>query len=149
MKPYEVRDGDYLISTDKSRLDRPFIHRFLSDRSYWAVGISAETVNRSIEHSLCFGLYRAGQQVGFARAVTDGATFAWLADVFIDESERGRGLGKKLVAAVLAHPQLQGLRRILLGTRDAHGLYARHGFAPLAFPDRFMQVENLKGHSRD
>ena len=142
MSPYEIHDGDLVISTNKALLDYPFIHRFLSERSYWAKGIPAETVNRSIKHSLCFGVYRAGRQVGFARVVTDYATFAWLADVFIDESQRGQGLGKKLVPAILAHPQLQGLRRFLLGTLDAHGLYAQHGFAPIKQVDRFMEIHN-------
>ena len=140
MKPYEIYDDNLLISTDKGRLDRAFIHRFLSERSYWAKGIPMETMNRSIEHSLCFGMYRSGRQIGFARAVTDCATFAWLADVFIDEAERSGGLGKKLVSAIMAHPQLQGLRRFMLGTRDAHGLYARHGFKPLEHVERFMQI---------
>jgi GNAT superfamily N-acetyltransferase len=142
MNTYEIREGDLLISTDKVLLDRAFIHRFLSERSYWAKGIPVETMDRSIEYSLCFGLYRAGKQIGFARVVTDCATFAWLADVFIDESERARGLGKKFVPAILAHPQLQGLRRFMLGTRDAHGLYARYGFKPLEYVERFMQIQN-------
>jgi GNAT superfamily N-acetyltransferase len=97
-------------------------------------------VDRALEHSLCFGVYRDGRQIGFARAVTDFATFAWLADVFIVEDDRAKGIGKKLVAAVLAHPRLHGLRRFLLGTRDAHGLYARFGFQPLAHPERFMEI---------
>jgi len=142
MNNYEIRDHDLLISTDQALLDRAFIHRFLSGQSYWAKGIPWETMNRSIEHSLCFGVYRAGRQVGFARVISDFATFAWLADVFIDESERAQGLGKKLVPAILAHPQLQGLRRFMLGTRDAHGLYARYGFAPLEHVERFMQIQD-------
>lgn len=142
MSVYHVQDGDLLISTDQSLLDRALIHQFLSERSYWAKGLPMETMNRSIEHSLCFGVYRAGKQVGFARVVTDCATFAWLADVFVVESERGRGLGKKLVPIILAHPQLRGLRRFMLGTRDAHGLYARFGFAPLEHVDRFMQIQD-------
>jgi len=133
-----------LISTDKTLLDRPLIHQFLSELSYWAKNIPMETINRSIENSLCFGIYRAGRQLGFARVVTDYATFAWLADVFIVEAERGQGLGKKLVPAILAHPQLQGLRRVMLGTRDAHGLYARFGFAPLVHVDHFMQIQDPK-----
>jgi GNAT superfamily N-acetyltransferase len=140
MNSYEIREGDLLISTDKSLLDRAYIHSFLSERSYWAKGIPLETMNRSIEHSLCFGVYRAGRQVGFARVVTDYATFAWLADVFIDESQRGQGLGKKLVPAILTHPQLQGLRRFMLGTLDAHGLYARFGFAPVKQVERCMEI---------
>lgn len=142
MNTYEIHDADLLISTNKALLDRSLIHQFLSERSYWAKDIPMETVNRSIENSLCFGLYRAGKQIGFARVVTDCATFAWLADVFIVESERGHGLGKKFVPAVLAHPQLQGLRRFMLGTRDAHGLYSRYGFGPLEYVERFMQIQN-------
>ena len=140
MNTYETTDGNVLISDDKARLDHSLIHRFLSERSYWAKGVSRETVERSIEHSLCFGLYKAGRQAGFARVVTDFATFAWLADVFIVEEERGGGLGKKLVAGVLGHPELQGLRRFLLGTRDAHKLYEQFGFAPLEYPERFMEI---------
>ena len=140
MQPYEITEGDLLISTDSARLDRALIHRFLSEHSYWARGIAPEVVNRSIEHSLCFGMYRAGRQIGFARAVTDSATFAWLADVFIVEEQRGKGLGKKLVAAILAHPQLQGLRRFMLGTLDAHALYRQFGFGGLKHVERFMEI---------
>ncbi|HUE36802.1 MAG TPA: GNAT family N-acetyltransferase [Candidatus Acidoferrum sp.] len=139
MKPYEITEGGLLISDDKARLDRPLIHRFLSQRSYWAKDAPVEIVERSIEHSLCFGLYKGGRQIGFARAVTDFATFAWLADVFIVEETRGHGYGKKLVAAIVAHPGLQGLRRFMLGTRDAHAFYAQYGFAPLKYPERFME----------
>ena len=139
MKPYEITEGELLISDDKARLDRPLIHRFLSQRSYWAKDAPVEIVERSIEHSLCFGLYKGGRQIGFARAVTDFATFAWLADVFIVEETRGHGYGKKLVAAIVAHPGLQGLRRFMLGTRDAHALYTQYGFAPLKYPERFME----------
>lgn len=139
MKPYEITEGGLLISDDKARLDRPLIHRFLSQRSYWAKDAPVEIVERSIEHSLCFGLYKAGRQIGFARAVTDFATFAWLADVFIVEEARGHGYGKKLVAAIVAHPGLRGLRRFMLGTRDAHALYTQYGFAPLKYPERFME----------
>ncbi len=140
MNTYEITDGDVVISDDKRRLNHALIHRFLSEQSYWAKGVSVEVVERSIEHSLCFGIYQAGRQAGFARVVTDFATFAWLADVFIVEEHRGGGLGKKLVAAVLAHPRLQGLRRFLLGTWDAHKLYAQFGFAPLEYPERFMEI---------
>ena len=135
-----------LISDDPARLDRALIHRFLSERSYWAPGVSPETVNRSLDHSLCFGVYQAGVQVGFARVVTDFATFAWLADVFVVEGKRGRSIGKRLVAAVLGHPRLQGLRRFMLGTRDAFGLYARFGFQPLAYPERFMEIRPESGY---
>jgi len=140
MKTYEVREGDLLISDDLKLLDRALIHRFLSERSYWAQGIPRETVDRAIDHSLCFGLYQDGRQTGFARVVTDTATFGWLADVFVVEDQRGRGLGKRLVAAVLAHPQLQSFRRFMLGTLDAHGLYEQFGFTPLKEVQRFMEI---------
>jgi GNAT superfamily N-acetyltransferase len=140
MKTYEIHEETLLISDDPARLNRELIHRFLSERSYWAQGVSPEMVDRSLEHSLCFGVYQAGQQVGFARVVTDFAMFAWLADVFVVEDKRGQGIGKKLVAAVLGHPRLQGLRRFMLGTRDAFGLYARFGFQPLAHSERFMEI---------
>jgi GNAT superfamily N-acetyltransferase len=141
MKPYEISEGGLLISDDKARLDHSLIHAFLSGLSYWAKAVPVEVVERSIEHSLCFGMYKAGQQIGFARAVTDFTTFAWLADVFIVEEEQAHGYGKKLVAAIMAHPGLQGLRRFMLGTRDAHKLYERYGFAPLKYPERFMEIQ--------
>jgi GNAT superfamily N-acetyltransferase len=146
MNTYEVRHDDVLISDDRTQLDRALIHRFLSERSYWAQGVPREIVERAIDHSLCFGVYRADRQVGFARVVTDFATFAWLADVFIMEEERGKGLSKKLVAAIQAHPELQGLRRFMLGTRDAHGLYAQFGFEPIKYPDRFMEIAPPNPH---
>lgn len=126
------------ISTDTDRLDLDMIHHWLSGETYWARGRSRELMQRSFDNSICFGAYLDGRQVGFARVVTDRATFAWLADVFIAGEHRGRGYGKTLVAAVLAHPELQGLRRWLLATKDAHGLYAQNGFTPV--PDgRFME----------
>jgi len=129
---------DIEISTDPNRLDVDLIHRWLSEESYWAGGVSREIVARAIDNSLCFGVYLEGRQVGLARVVTDRATFAWLDDVFILDSYRGRGYGKALIAAVVAHPELRGLRRLLLATRDAHGLYAQYGFTPVA-PERFME----------
>jgi GNAT superfamily N-acetyltransferase len=139
--PHEVgRRDDFLVSTDPALLDLPLLHDFLANRSYWAAGRPLEVVRRSLDHSLCFGLYERGRQVGFARVVTDRATFAWLCDVFVLEQYRGRGLGKWLVECVLGHPTLQKLRRVLLGTLDAHGLYARYGFTPLADPSRFLEV---------
>src|ERR1051325_12116354 len=109
MNTYEVRENEVLISDDPARLDRPLIHRFLSERSYWAQGVPRDVVDRALDHSLCFGVYRGGLQAGFARVVTDFATFAWLADVFVLDEHRGRGLSKRLVAAVIAHPRLRGL----------------------------------------
>ncbi len=122
--------GRFLISTDRSKLDVDVIHRFLA-RSYWAEGIPRETVMRSIENSLCFGVYDNARQIGFARVISDFATYAYLADVFILEPYRERGLGKELMASIMAHPDLQGLRRWSLGTRDAQGLYAQFGFRPV------------------
>jgi N-acetylglutamate synthase-like GNAT family acetyltransferase len=129
------------ISTDPARLDVTLIHEFLR-ASYWAKHIPREVVERSIEHSLCFGAYRDGKQVGFARAVTDRATFAYIGDVFVVSEERGRGVSKAIMAALRAHPDLQGLRRLFLATRDAHGLYAQFGFEPLKNPDWFMSVHD-------
>jgi len=132
--------GGFRISTDPARLDLGLIHGFLSG-SYWARGIPREVVERSVRGSLCFGLYEeGGSQVGFARVITDRATFAYLADVFVLESQRGRGLSKWLLERILAHPDLQGLRRFLLGTKDAHGLYARFGFAPPKDPSLWMEI---------
>jgi GNAT superfamily N-acetyltransferase len=134
---------DYEISTNRARLDLTRIHRFLSTEAYWSPGVSREVVERSIENSLCFGVYTAGgEQVGFARLVTDRATFAWLADVYVEPGHRGNGLGKRLVATVLAHPELQGLRRWMLGTADAHELYRRFGFDALQDVQRFMARES-------
>lgn len=129
---------DYQISSDPQRLDLSVIHGYLT-RSYWSPGIPREVVERAAMNSLCFGAYLGDEQVAFARLVTDRATFAYLADVFVLEAHRGRGLSQRLMAAVLAHPELQGLRRMLLATRDAHALYAKFGFEPVARPERFME----------
>ena len=120
MKPYEIHENGLLISDDPALLDRALIFDFLRQRSYWPREVTREIVDRSVENSLCFGIYLNGKQIGFARVVTDYATFAWLTDVFIVEEKRGQGFSKKLLAAVLAHPRLQELRRFMLGTRDAH-----------------------------
>ena len=131
----------YDISTDPSRLQLDAIHGYLM-RSYWSPGVPREVVARAIAHSLCFGIYLGEAQVGFARVVTDRATFAYLADVYVLEEHRGQVLSKRLVATIQAHPDLQGLRRFLLATRDAHGLYARFGFRPLAAPERMMEIRD-------
>lgn len=141
------RRGDYSISTDRARLDLETIHDYLSKQSYWAKGRSMETIRRSIENSVAFGVYRGAeqqqeQQVGFARVITDYATFAWLADVFILDSARGQGLGKWLVEVILAHPELQGFRRWVLATKDAHELYRRYGFMELKRPERWMERQD-------
>ncbi|HTS38673.1 MAG TPA: GNAT family N-acetyltransferase [Candidatus Solibacter sp.] len=138
--PIEHRRSDFVVSTDRERLDLDVIHGFLTT-SYWAKGVPRETVARAIEHSLCFGVYTvSGSQVGFARVISDFATFAYLADVFILESHRGQGLGKLLMESIKQHPKLQGLRRFTLSTRDAHSLYAQFGFAPLQWPERYMEI---------
>jgi GNAT superfamily N-acetyltransferase len=136
----EWRRGNYVISTDPSLLDLDAVHGFLQ-RSYWAAERPLETVKRSVEGSLNFGLYQAKdrRQVGFARVVTDFATFAWLCDVFIDEAHRGQGLGVWLVETVVEHPGLRCMRFWMLGTRDAHGLYEKIGFTPLSAPEKWMQ----------
>jgi GNAT superfamily N-acetyltransferase len=138
---YEWHRGDYTISTDPLRLDLGEIHRFLSEESYWAKGRALEITQRAIEHSVCLGLYHdlEGQQVGFARTITDFATHAYIADVFVLPAHRRRGLGKWLVQCMLAHPELQSLRGWTLKTADAHGLYARYGFTPLAWPQIAME----------
>ena len=137
----EIREwerDDYLISTDKSKIDLEAIHNFLS-KSYWAEGISKQVIQKSIENSLCFAVYFKGRVIGFARVITDYATFAYLADVFIVPEERGKGLSKWLIQVIIDHPRLQGLRRFTLATKDAQGLYARFGFKPFAKPERWME----------
>ena len=135
---HEWRRGEYLISTDNSRLDLTLIHNFLRT-SYWAAGIPLEVVRRSIEHSLSFGLYIEDQQIGYARVITDYATFAYLGDVFILEPFRGQGLSKWLMEVVVTHPELQGFRRWILLTKDAHGLYKKVDFTGVATPERYME----------
>src|ERR1700753_3643326 len=130
----------YIISTDKSLLDTDMIYNYLSLESYWAKNIPRKKVLTSIENSICFGIYKDGHQVGFARVVTDKATFAYLADVFIVGGFRGLGLSKWLVQTILAHEDLQGLRRWLLATADAHKLYSQFGFLPLTSPERWMGI---------
>jgi GNAT superfamily N-acetyltransferase len=129
----------YEISTDKTRLDIDLIHQFLAT-SYWAAEIPREIVERSIRHSLCFGVYRLSSQIAFARVISDFTTFAYLADVFVLPEHRGRGVSKLLMQTILSHPDLQGLRRFVLATQDAHGLYAQFGFEPLANPSDFMTI---------
>lgn len=140
--------SDFEISTDPNRLDVDVIYSFLST-SYWSAGIPREVVEKSINNSLCFGVYSPeGQQVGFARMITDKATFAYLADVFILEDFRGMGLSKRLMEFIFSYPELQGLRRMMLATRDAHSLYEKYGFTPLTNPDTFMQNWNPEVYSK-
>jgi GNAT superfamily N-acetyltransferase len=135
----EVRHGEYVISTDPRRLDVDAIHAYLT-RSYWAEGISRDLVEKALAHSLCFGLYQHSRLIGFARVITDKATFAYLSDVYVLESHRGKGLGKWLMSVIVAHEDLQGLRRFSLATRDAQGLYRQFGFTPLEHPERHMEI---------
>ena len=144
---YELREGQYLVSTDLSLLDVDRVHAFLT-ASYWAEGVPRDIVARSIRHSIPFGLYDGHAQIGFARAITDRATFAYLADVYVEEEYQGQGLGKLLMRAVMAHPELQGLRRWMLGTRDAHGLYRRYGFTEMGIPDRWMERYDRDAYKR-
>ncbi len=139
----------YEISDDPGRLDFDVIHRYLSEESYWAQGIPRKLVERSAAHSLCFGVYAETAQVGFARVISDQATFAYLADVFILPAHRGLGLSKRLMAAITAHPDLQELRRWMLATADAHELYRQHGFAALAKPERFMERREQIAYGSD
>lgn len=140
----EQRRGNFLISTEQSRLDLKVIHDFLTNSSYWAKGRSFETVKRSVENSLSFGLYENERQIGFARVVTDYATFAWMADVFVLEEFRGQGLGTWLVEVILSHPELQGFRRWTLATKDAHEIYRKFGFSELKRPERWMERHDPK-----
>lgn len=130
----------FLISTDNSLLDTDVLYQYLSGESYWAKGITKEKLLRAIDNSMCFGVYHDKKQIGFARLITDKATFAYLADVFILDAYRGRGLSKWLMQTIMGYPEVQGLRRWVLATADAHGLYAQFGFGPLAKPDRWMDI---------
>jgi len=137
MENMEWKKDDYLISTNKAKIDIGVVHNYLT-QSYWAEGISIEVVKRSIENSLCFAIYRQQQLIGFARVISDFATFAYLADVFILPEERGKGLSKWLMEVIVKYPQLQGLRRFTLATKDAHGLYTQFGFKLFDKPERWM-----------
>jgi GNAT superfamily N-acetyltransferase len=137
MFPRWIR-GDFEITTDPSRIDLKMVHSFLTT-SYWAAGIPIETVERSIKNSLCFGVYKDNHQVGFARVITDRATFAYLGDVFVLPEFRAHGLAKWMMECIMAHPDLQGLRRWSLLTRDAHGLYRQFGFTQIKSPERWME----------
>ena len=136
----EISDRGFIFSDDKQKIDPAAVHHYLSTQSYWAQNVPLEIVKRSIENSLCFGIYKDTKQVGFARWITDKATFAYLADVYVEEIYRGQGLSKKLMSLMLFHKDLQGLRRYMLGTIDAHGLYAQFGFKSIDHPDRLMAI---------
>src|SRR4051812_11779988 len=149
-EPYEGRKENYLISTDVSKLNVDTIYQYLSEESYWAKGIPRAVVEKSIANSLCFGVYWNEEQVGFARLVTDEATFAYLGDVFILPQHRGKGLSKFLMETIHAHPELQNLRRWWLGTKDAHGLYEQFGWTRITdeVAKRFMQKHNPHVYKR-
>jgi len=148
---YEAANGPYHISTDISKLDVNIIHRYLSEESYWAKGIPKNIVEKAILNSVCFGLYKGEQQIGFARLVTDKATFAYLADVFILPAHRGKGLSKWLMQTIQAHPELQSLRRWVLTTKDAHTLYEQCGWTrvPEDYMYRFMIRHNPDVYARE
>ncbi len=141
---FEAKNDDYTISTNPALINVVAVHQYLSEESYWAKGISFSIVQKSINHSLCFGLYKQDVMVGFARLITDTATFAYLCDVFILPAHQGNGLGKWLIQTIQNYPELQGLRRWMLATKDAHGLYTQYGWEPLTeeLSKRFMQVYN-------
>jgi GNAT superfamily N-acetyltransferase len=130
---------EYELTSDSSRFDVEAIHAFLSS-VYWSPGIPRHIVQRAIDNSICFGVLLEGQQIAFARVITDKATFAYIADVYVLEDHRGKGLTRRMMESICAHPELQGLRRMMLATRDAHGLYAKFGFKPLGAPERMMEV---------
>jgi GNAT superfamily N-acetyltransferase len=136
----EIQDSGFIFSDDSNLVDVNAVHHYLSTQSYWAKGIPFATVQKSIANSLCFGVYKVGEQIGFARWVTDKATFAYLCDVYIKEDFRGLGLSKKLMSLMMFHPDLQGLRTYCLATLDAHGLYAQFGFKPVGNPDKLMEI---------
>ena len=135
----DIHKDEYTISTDKERLDLAVIHKFLSEESYWAGERSLEQTTTAIENSICFGLYHGERQIGFARVVSDKATFAYIGDVFVLSEYRGQGLSKWLMQVIIDHPELQGLRRWVLATKDAHGLYEQFEFAQLRYPERWME----------
>jgi GNAT superfamily N-acetyltransferase len=136
-------DG-YLFSTDKEKLQHEYIHHFLSEESYWAKNIPIHIVEKAIEGSICFGIYDKQQQSGFARIITDHATFGYLADVFVDKSYRRKGLSKELMSFIMEQPMIKTLRRFMLATKDAHSLYAQFGFNELKEPNRFMEIKSFE-----
>jgi GNAT superfamily N-acetyltransferase len=139
----------FTVSTDRGRMDVAAIHDFLCNKSYWAQGVPLEVVKKALAHSLCFGLYADTEQIGLARVITDRATYLYLCDVYVLESKRRNGLGTWLIECVIAHPDLQGLRRMSLVTADAHGLYERFGFTALATPERYMEKRDPDVYRRN
>lgn len=145
----ERRKDEFAIDTDKRRLDVDAIQTFLENDSYWARSRTREQTEKAIENSICFGLYDGERQIGFARVVSDNATFAYVGDVFVIDEYRGKALGKWLMETMLAHPDLQGLRRWVLATRDAHGLYSQYGFTELVHPDRWMELAAADAYAKN
>lgn len=139
LRTCEETRGDFCISTDKNRLDIEIIHHFLAEESYWSKDVPSSVVRKAVSNSLCFGVFKGDEQVGFARVVSDYVTFAWLADVFILKEYRGIGLSKWMLEFIMSHPDLQVLRRWMLATRDAQRLYEKYGFKPVAHPERLME----------
>ncbi len=144
MNAYSWSRGEYLVSCDRGATSLEVVHRFLSEQSYWARNIPREVVAAAIDNSICFALLKGGEQIGFARVISDRATIAYLGDVFVLEPHRGKGLSSWLMECVASHPDLQGLRRWILLTSDAHGLYEKIGFAPLAAPAKWMEKFNAQ-----
>jgi len=140
--------GTYNISNDKAKLDMEMVHDFLSREAYWSKGIPMEKVKESVAHSLCFGVYEEDRQVGFARVISDYTTMAYLGDVFILPAYRGKGLSKMLMNSIMQHPSLQGLRRWILLTGDAHGLYSQFGWSSIADPVRWMEIHDRNVYSK-
>ena len=138
----EWQQGEYTVTDDQNDLEMDTIYRFLHEASYWAENIPRSIVEKSVANSLCFGLYHGKKQIGFARAISDYATFAYIADVFVVPGHQGKGLGKWLISCILTHPELQGLRRWMLATLDAHGLYEQSGFVGLRHPEWFLEIHN-------
>ena len=145
----QISENGFIFSDKKELLQIDAIHHYLSTESYWAKGIPLDLVKKSIDGSLCFGIYKNGQQVGFARWITDAATFGWLCDVYIEKEFRGLGLSKKLMSFMIFHPDLQGLRRYQLATLDAHGLYEQFGFKVIEHPERQMGISVQNPYQQD
>ncbi|SDZ85555.1 GNAT family N-acetyltransferase [Pedobacter hartonius] len=144
----EITENGFIFSDDKNKIDAAAVHHYLSTQSYWAQEIPMETVVKSIANSICFGIYKDTRQIGFARWITDGATFGYLADVYVEKEFRGQGLSKKLMTIMLFHEELQGLRRYMLATQDAHSLYSQFGFAPLETPESMMAIVIKNAYTR-
>lgn len=148
MTELTIHKGAFCISTDKGKLDMDAIHEFLSTKAYWCLNIPKETVKNAIAHSLCFGVYEDKRQIGFARIITDFSTIAYLGDVYIVEDKRGKGISKWLMETIMKHPDLQGLRRWVLLTGDAHGLYRQFGWTDIADPARWMEIHNKNVYTK-